>query len=66
VAQRVRLRPSRLVARPDQPVTRFRPTTTGENRKRFLFFKLLVFINSNSFDPNSNLNEVRLLYVKKY
>jgi hypothetical protein len=51
------------VAGPDRPATGFRPMVIGENRKSFLFFKPF-FINSNLFDPNSNLNDAQLLYVK--
>jgi hypothetical protein len=40
-----------------------RPLPVNPNRVNFLFLK--YFINSNHFDPNSNLNYERLLHVKQ-
>jgi hypothetical protein len=41
----------------------FGPLPLNSDRVNFLFLK--SFINSNHFDPNSNLNYERLVHVKK-
>jgi hypothetical protein len=41
---------------------RFGPKVEIEKRKAFLFTNIFIF--SNSFDSNSNLNAGRLLYAK--